>query len=315
MIGYSPITGVDVKITNKCMLSCDFCVNNDGLKNTAFVNIEKLQLAIHELLTAPKDLAVLDAIYFTGGETLYGLEIIKKIIRNIPSSIFTSVVTNGLMLNNNIINNLVELNLNRVKVSYDTTDSVLLVDIRKGMRINGLEKIEKNIISCVKAGLLVYLRVALTKLNAPNLLKIYEKAVELGVDTLQIKPVISSGRAYENNELILSSKDLHELFHTLSTIYDEKKLKVSISCFPPANSMGFPVKNCANRDKLYLEVNGDIYTCNYVVEKFNYLGSFSHSGGINKALTNRLTRFHELFNDDGVISNCPSIKNYEVQEQ
>ena len=48
------------------------------------------------------------------------------------------------------------------------------------------------------------------------------------------------------------------------------------------------------------------------MEEFNYLGNYLHTGGINEALNDRLSRFQELFNDDGVIRNCPSIKNYEV---
>lgn len=312
MVSYFPVTGVDLKITNKCMLSCDFCVNSDGLKNTAFANIDQLKSAIHELLTSPRELVVLNAIYFTGGETLYGLDIINNIIGDIPDSIFTSVVTNGLMLNKNTIKKLSELNLSRVKVSYDTTDSDLLLDIRKGMRASGLTKIEGNILNSVQAGLLVCLRVALTKRNAHNLINIYKRAVELGVDTLQIKPVISSGRAYDNNELVLSPDELQKLFYALSAIYDENKVEVSVSCFPPANNMNFSVKNCANRDKLYMDVNGDIFTCNYVMGAFNYLGNYLHPSGINEALNNRLTRFQELFNGDGVIRNCPSIKNYEV---
>ena len=50
---YQPINGVDFKITDVCMLHCDFCVNADGRhkKNDAFV--PRAIDALHELIYAP----------------------------------------------------------------------------------------------------------------------------------------------------------------------------------------------------------------------------------------------------------------------
>ena len=310
---YSPVTGLDMKVTNKCMLSCDFCVNSDGLENDIFIQVDKITSSLQEIITAPSELAELKAIYFTGGETLYGLDYIKNILTTVPQNIFTSIVTNGLMLNDKSIDTLRNLNISRVKVSYDTTNSLLLVDIRRGMKNEGLKLIENNIKKLVDSNILVYLRVALTKRNSRNLTEIYKKAVDLGIHTLQIKPVIYAGRVLKNVDIMLSYDELNNIFSSLADIYDENTVKVSISCYPPAKKFNLPVKNCANKDKLYLYINGDIYTCNYAIEKSNYLGNYLIDGGMLNALKERKRKYSQLFNDYGIIRNCPSILNYVEQ--
>lgn len=307
---YTPVTGLDVKVTNKCMLECDFCANSDGNNNSAFLDPDRLKAALIEIVNAPRDLAKLNSVYFTGGETLYGIDYIDSVLSVIPKEVFTSVVTNGLMLNDKVIDELMELNLNRIKVSYDTTSPDLLGQIRNGMKHNGLLLLERNIRRSVESNFLVYLRVALTSKNIDDLDNIYKKAEDLGVNTLQIKPVIHSGRATGNEKLILSRSKFESVLASLAQEYKSNDVELSISCYPPATKYGLPVRNCANRDKLYLELNGDIYTCNYVVERFNLLGNYMESGGIVRALRSRKYRFSELFNEDGVIVNCPSISNY-----
>jgi MoaA/NifB/PqqE/SkfB family radical SAM enzyme len=293
------------------MLRCSFCVNDDGPDKRQDIIVERAIEALHELQNAPKELGSLKRVFFTGGEPLLRMNIIEQVASALPKDIFTSVVTNGILLTPENVDRLKAINLTRIKVSYDTTNAADFVTIRNGASLKDFARIEQNLEYAAQSGMLLYLRVALGRLNVGVLNDIYRKAMDIGVDTVQIKPIISSGRALENKDsLSLSPEELSLAFEKLGNIYDEKKTKISVSCFPPAANFGLPIKVCANNQKFYWEVNGDIYTCNYIQDKTNYLGNYFEKNGVEKALLERQRRYGELFNENRAIANCPAIDNY-----
>ncbi len=309
---YQPVDGVDFKITDTCMLQCDFCVNADGAHKQDDVDVPKAIEALHQLKDAPDELGSLEKVFFTGGETLMRIGLVEQVAHAIPEDVFTGVVTNGILLNNRMIKRLQDINLSRIKLSYDTTAARDFVNIRRGATTTQHERIGENMESAAVSGILLYLRIALGRLNIGVMEDIYKKAMDIGVDTLQIKPIIASGRAAENEDtLALSPQELVDGFESLSRIYDDKKTKISVSCFPPAARFNLPVKPCANNRKFYWEVNGDMYTCNYSMDPTNYLGNYHEEGGVLRALEKRRRRYGKLFNGDSVIANCPAINNYK----
>ena len=308
---YQPINGIDFKVTDTCMLHCDFCVNADGDHKKNDVDVPKAIDALHELQDAPDDLGRLEKVFFTGGETLMKIDLVEQVARAIPEDTFTGVATNGIMLTRKRLDRLKAIKLSRIKLSYDTTQAKDFVTIRRGGTPRHFESIEKNMEDAAVSGILLYLRIALGRLNVGVMEDIYRKAMDLGVDTLQIKPIIASGRARENkNTISLTPQKLLAAFEALGEIYDETRTRVSISCFPPAARFGLPVKPCANNQKFYWEVNGDMYTCNYSMDPTNYLGNYHEQGGVLKALEERRRRYGDLFNEHRVIANCPAINNY-----
>lgn len=302
---FLPVTGVDLKLTDFCNLRCTFCVNNDGNFKHAKVDVKNINRALKELYNAPSTLANLQNVFFTGGEPMFVLDYLKQIVDELPKEIFTSVVTNGIRMNEENLEKMRVMNINRIKVSYDTTDPKIFVKIRKGAKEEDLSIIEKNIKSAVEKDFLVFMRVALGKSNYKNLTAIYEKAMELGVDTLQIKPIVASGRAKENEQLITNG-ELMEVFSDLAKIYNDRVTKISVSCFTPAEQVGLPVKNCANKQKFYLNTDGDIFTCNYFMDPSNLLGNYNSKGGILEALQKRKKIYENLFTMENSIALCPS---------
>ena len=187
----------------------------------------------------------------------------------------------------------------------------MLPIIRNGARQEHLSVIEKNAEYAAKKGIAVCLRVALGRLNEAVLNDIYKKAVDLGTSTLQIKPIVMSGRAHDNEkELSLTPERLMECFSKLSSIYDPSKTKISISCFPPARQFGLPVKNCANHSKYYLNTDGNIYICNYCTERSVVMGNYLEENGTLKALIKRRESYNEIFRENGVLSACAAQDNY-----
>lgn len=310
------VTGIDLKVTNRCNLSCSFCVNNDGFYSPRDVFPDIILHVINDILKANKEHAELRNVFFTGGEPILRLDLIEEICRFIPKNLFTSIVTNGILLNDRKIEKIAQIGINRLKFSYDSTNPLVFTELRKRSTVKNLKTIEENISKAVKYRILTFLRVALGKQNIHDLNNIYIKSVFLGVDTVQIKPIIPSGRAIGNRDYLCLSHD--EIMHgleRLSKIYNKEKTKVSVSCFPPSEKFEFITKKCANNRKLYLDCNGNIYICNYAVEKDNLIGNYLESDGINKALVKRKLYSNKIFNRDGVVYNCPSINNYKISSK
>lgn len=310
---YQPVTGVDLKVTNECFLQCNFCVNRDGPQNKSDVDPKKAIRALLQWRNAPDELGKVERVFFTGGETLMRIGLVEEIAKALPPGVYTSVVTNGILLNERMVERLKNIHLSRIKVSYDTPVAKDLVTIRQGTKESHLDLIDRNIEHAVRSGMLVYMRVALGQFNAGVLNDIYRKATDLGIDTLQIKPIVPSGRADEYKDSVcLSPLELLRAFEGLASIYDGTQTAISVSCFPPAKRFGLPVKSCSNNQKFYFEVNGDIYTCNYITDPSNYLGNYHEENGVLEALKERRRRYDMLFNVNRVISNCPSLQNYEA---
>jgi len=306
-----PINGVDLKVTNTCNLRCEFCVNADYPGKKGDVNTKMVIRALNQLLNSDSSLANLQNVFFTGGEPLLRLDNIIEIAKSLPRTVLLGVNTNGLILDNKKIKRLKNANIKRIKFSYDTTDKKDYLIIRKGSKEDDFDKLERNIKLAAENNFIIFWRVALGKMNYRLLNSIYQRACSMGVDTLQIKPIVASGRAiFNKGQLSLSHNEIVETLKSLRIIIDNNKTKVSISCFPPASNLGLTTKFCANKNKFYLDVNGNIYHCNYIQDDNNLLGNYYDVDGIKKALIKRKKKFNRLFNNIGVISNCPALLNY-----
>ena len=78
---FQPVEGVDFKVTDKCMLRCTFCANEDGPEKRRDIDVRKAIAALHELRDAPKELGSLKRVFFTGGEPLMRLSLVEQVAR------------------------------------------------------------------------------------------------------------------------------------------------------------------------------------------------------------------------------------------
>jgi MoaA/NifB/PqqE/SkfB family radical SAM enzyme len=272
---YGPVQGIEMKLTSECNYKCDFCSNKDGVPIPGErIKVNEISEALRELVEADSTLSNLNEIYFTGGEPLLALNHLIGIAEILPKSVSINISTNGLLLDELALDRLLKVGLKGVKLSYDTVDPRKLPEIRAGATSSDLGRIETNIRSAVRKGVAVYLRSTVGRQNIDELSEIYARAGILGAACLQIKPVVSSGRAKVSMDRIsVTELDFMNALAKLARQYHPNCTPINVHCFPPAKLHGLPVEPCSNATKLYIMPDGDIYIFNFMTSSTDRLGN------------------------------------------
>ena len=107
MVTNTPIKGIDIDVTNDCVLRCDYCYR--GEKNKQKLNWETAVKAIDFLIKHSKDQKKI-FINFMGGEPLMEFELIKRLVLYAEKKalyygieIYFKLVTNCVLINYNMI--------------------------------------------------------------------------------------------------------------------------------------------------------------------------------------------------------------------
>jgi MoaA/NifB/PqqE/SkfB family radical SAM enzyme len=201
-------------------------------------------------------------IRMTGGEPLLNLHTVTGIAHACRSlGIDTGVNTNATLLDKPAAEQLKEAGIKLVKASFDTTDENTFRQMR-GMRTS-LEKTLAGIRTAIEGGFRVILRLTLCSYNRKQLLSCYYMARDLGVEKLQIKPLIRSGRA-NFSEAFLNRAEVSQALGELSTVVSGPVALPEILCWPSADSGSLTCKGCGSLDKIYVSPNFEVSTCNYI---------------------------------------------------
>lgn len=312
---FIPVYGLEIKFLDGCNRSCSFCVNEDDIGIPLnLIDTEKMNQSIHDVLDAPSPYGMCDVVYGTGGEPLMVVEKVVEIFKPLGNrGVATCLVTNGLVLNERRLHQLCDAYLTGIKITCNTLDGERLVQLQRGGGLHDVHRLVRNIANAKAAGLFVFVRIGLGKINANEVLRIYERMAKIGIDVLQIKPWVPSGRAaYNRGDLSLSPHQLRNVFAELAPrIAQSRRPEVTVSCFPPARDYGFTVKDCANVAKIYCEPNGNARVCNFVD---SYLGSWlPENGGLRSVLERRRTRYADMMDCHGV-KTCPARWNWSAPD-
>lgn len=118
----NPLDRISIELTNRCAKACWFCYNHSAPRGeTAW--------ATDEIVAFVKDCAAhgVKAVSFGGGEPLQ-YEPVFDVLRELQGILFRSVTTNGLLLNDNMLDRLVDARPNKVHVSIHFPEDEAEVD-------------------------------------------------------------------------------------------------------------------------------------------------------------------------------------------
>lgn len=134
----SNIIGLYIVADRKCNANCDFCEFRSGISN---INLEKLKNTILKL----KEKFDIPIIHITGGEPTLNIEKFKKIvdtIKSIDKTVYISVNTNGINLNELIGINIDNIALSRHAISNE--DNFKIFGTNNIATDKDIEKFPKN---------------------------------------------------------------------------------------------------------------------------------------------------------------------------
>lgn len=262
-------------LTSACNQNCVYCqAQSENQCSKGFMTIEIAKKAVDIALSSPSDYLDFE---FQGGEPLLNFEVLKYIVeyskQNCDKHINYSVVTNLTLLNDEIIAFIKENNIN---VSTSVDGNELVHNLNRPYRDgNGTFKdVKKSIKLLQSKGICVGAIQTTTKSSLPYYKEIVDTYVDLGFNSIFIRPLTPLGYAGENWDTIgYSPEEFNEFYkNTLDYIIDINKaqylreghahtfLSKILSGFSP-NYMELRSPCGAALGQLAYYYDGNIFTC------------------------------------------------------
>lgn len=253
-------------VTYRCNMKCGFC----SLSERA--NLKK-ELSEAEFKTVIDDFFRLGAtgIGFTGGEPLLRKDIFNLIVHAKNKKLATQLTTNGMLLDREVSNRLVDAGLDDLGVSLESSIPDLHDQIRgvKGswqIMIKGIEnfiQVRKK----TRKDVVITVSTVINKKNLGNMKEFINFCVNLGVDAISFGLV---QKEFSKEDLSIDDYEGYQDVIEFIKNY-AKNGKIIDNSFDYLNEMsgGFNAANpCwAGYHSLYVDCYGKIFPCFYYMER------------------------------------------------
>ncbi|MDP4145192.1 MAG: radical SAM protein [Bacillota bacterium] len=192
---------ISLDITNKCNLRCLHCYNASG-ENLIVDN----ELSDEEVLKFIDDISQIKLynFCFCGGEPLLRKDLLIQCAKKLKSNgiHMISMVSNGILMTKETVNQLKEAGIDRVQISLDGASPCTHDRLRN--KAGSFEKTIQGIKNLLEAGFDPNFAFTPTSFNIDEFKEVYNLLVSLGVKTGELKtqPLMLLGRADKNLEQI-----------------------------------------------------------------------------------------------------------------
>lgn len=255
-------------ITYECNLRCKHCFTNSGIKSNEELSLNEKTNLVEQLY----DLGV-ERVSIAGGEPFISKDIYKFIEKCNEKEIDVSVSTNGTYFNMNTINKINELNIKNITVSFDGGTEKSMDFIRgKGTykeTLKGLKMLQEYYNKNYS------IKTTLMKNNIKEIEDLIKIAIEYGCNTIKFNCVREDGRAINNKENIILSKE--EYIDAVKNIEKLRHKYKEITIRAPLNiygcddyefipELGF---GCfAGKESICIDPLGNVKPCSHYPKEF-----------------------------------------------
>lgn len=216
----------------ECTLNCNFfckhCGSSAGRKcHENELTAKEIKKVFREVAEAWDAKKIMLAI--TGGEPLLRADLFEIMSYAHGLGFEWGMVTNGFLVDEKVVNKMKDSGMSSVVVSIDgigkTHD-----DLRQ--MAGAYEKAIKAVKLIKKDDFVKILQVTTTvnKINFPEIEKMYDIMLDLGLDSWRVMNVDPIGRAELNKELMLDSKELKWLLDFIKEKRSKKGMQVTFGC-------------------------------------------------------------------------------------
>ncbi len=245
-------------ITKACNFACVHCLSGAGKKWPVYtIRTNEAKYIIREI----GNLGIA-RVAWSGGEPLLRDDLPDIMTDGLKSGIKSfTMVTNGYLINKELVERLVNSGLTNVQISIDGEDEKHNKILRKGPADCFLKAI-KAIDICLNAGLNVSLGVMLYPQVIHSLDNIYDMAIKLNVDRLRFSAFVPNGRG--NTESVrrlfnFSFQEITELILFFRDRYFEKQGFIALDTAFSFNPYIGNFHHHEGIDYFFIDYKGDVF--------------------------------------------------------
>jgi len=192
----------EIAVTYRCNLHCDFCYVGD--RNYGELNTNDLKRVLFKIYHEAK----VPSVSFTGGEPLLRIDLGELVSYASHIGLWTNLITNGTLLDGEVVRNLREAGLSSAQVSVEGPNSqihdrITGSDGSFGATIRGIELLRE-------AGIPVHTNTTISGNNIAWLREILDLVKDLGLSRLSMNLLIPCGAAQSRKEIWISYSDIGE---------------------------------------------------------------------------------------------------------
>ena len=191
-------------ITTACNFQCLHCYNSSGKR-------AEDEMTDKEIIDVAQQIADMHpkSVCLCGGETMVRSNILDIISVLAPNVGVVNMVSNGSLLNETNVNQLMNAGIKSIQISLDGINA-FQHDTFRGYS-GSFDKAINAIKIIRNAGLEVYISFVPNKLNNRTIYEFFELTHDLGVASTRIMPLIPMGRGNDIEHLLLNAEEYIEL--------------------------------------------------------------------------------------------------------
>jgi MoaA/NifB/PqqE/SkfB family radical SAM enzyme len=285
-------------LTNKCNLACSFCFQERKGRSDA--------MTTNDWLAVIEQLPTYAHVTLTGGEPLVFKDF-KEIFINVNKKFTTNVISNGLLITEDIINLFTQTkNFQVLSISIDDIGNIArdVKPVHWTQMIKNIDLLKKNILKN-NSKMLLDAKTVVTDQNAKDLFEIYKFLVEkIEVNTHSFQ--ILKGSPIQHADLMFPYDDIHNAFQA----YKYEKFDIIIEQFEKVRKYNLDKKKYSYIHPKWIDLNSNktVYEQDYQL-----LNSSNHQSVNFKLCKAPWESVH--INVDGNLFPCLAVKIGNIKEK
>lgn len=251
------------EVTSKCNLRCKHCYNRSGENKAPDAMTGDNWVAFAKKLVAKG--GILEATISGGEPLLLGEKLFEFMdVLHDDGTVF-NLISNGYFFDKKVLERLQKYNFYWIQISLDSYSSALHDEFR-GVK-GSWERAANSAYRIALSGIPLRIASTVTPRDIEHLEEYVRMAINLGASYLMIGEVMPSGRAFDNEEFLMSREELNQFYLTMNELRKRYKNNLSIT----VSSSPHVQLKYSSSEKLNVAIvrpNGDVRldcTCPFVI--------------------------------------------------
>lgn len=263
---YTSIVEADISLTNKCNLECKYCYAKSGKNLKDELNTEQWLLTCKTLLKMGMRKATI-----AGGEPLLSKSFLPIVKYLSDENVILQIFSNGILINNYIVDKLKDIRINFVQISLDSTNESEHNRFRGNSHNKALQAIEL----LVKANIPTVIGANIFPDTINEISNLAKYADSMGI-LLRCNPIEPRGRGanFENHDTVVNSelnelinKKIEEVTSIYPNVFAEQEVKFQMELID---------RNCPfSKGCIAVTSNGKIRACSQSESFFKEIAPWS----------------------------------------